>query len=296
MSDYVATGQDAVAWFLRRCGQLFPNDATIADAQRIIDAKIHLNERYWDVCASKPYRWARRDPAKQFTSVAKQTVTATDVSTADPAVVTLSATIATSQAGRKFYLDGDGIPHRIQAHTAGTASLTLVTAYTGTLTSGSGVIYQDELTIAADILAYPLIYDMHGNAPDVQIIDEAYFLELRGRNVKDGAYARYVTFISDGKVRIGPHTTARRLFECAYNYRPDPLTFDGTATDVPIIPLQARTLPALFALRDLMVDRRDERVKLIQGEIEEKAALVSGTEITLAKPRGHVPPGKRVML
>lgn len=286
------TGSDLLAWFLRRCGELFPNDTVIANADRIIDAKLHLNQQYLQVCASRPYRWARKDPPRQFVSVAKQAVTMNSVS---GAAVTLAATIATSQAGRKFYLEADGIPCRIDTHTAGSAVLNLVTAYPGTGTSGAAVIFMDEITVASDILAFPVIRELH-TGDDLEVIPEEEFSRLYPRNISDRTRARHAAFVTNAKLRLGPWTTDARLFECAYNYRPTLLDFTGAAaTDTPILPQEGRALPGLYALHSLMGDKRDARLVNIEKEIGRLEALLTGAEVSFAKPRTYVRPGARVM-
>ena len=294
--SYFDLGADILANFLRRCGELFPTSTTLADADRLIDAKLYCTSGYWDFCAWKPWRWARLDPAIQVRSVAKQSVTASLISSA---TVTLSATIATSQAGRKFYLDSESIPHRISTHVAGTATLTLVTNYAGTATSGAATIFMDEITVTSgdDMLAYPLIQEMHsGN--EVVVISEQEFREKFGVNVReaDGVTKRYACFITQNKIRIAPWTTAARLFECSYNQRPAPLTFDSVAsTDTPVCPRHQRELIGLFGLRRLMSDKRDARLKIVDAEIQEKLALYGGNEATFSKPRIYVRRGATVM-
>lgn len=292
------TGEEILVEHLRRCGELFPTqtDADLSNADRLLSAKLDLNQAYWNVIAAKPWRWARKDPAKQFVSIAKQAVTASSL-VAATGVITLSATIAATQAGRKFYLDQDAIPHRIDSHTAGTAVLNLAAgAYTGAATSGAGTIFMDEITVATDILAFPIIKQLH-TGDELLVIPEAEFIDKLGKNVDDRERAQYAAFITESKIRIGPHTTEARLFECSYNRRPDPLTFDGAAsTDTPIVPREGRVIIGLFALRTLLIDKRDERYKVIQGEIDEKWALLSGTELSFAKPRTYVRRGANVNL
>jgi hypothetical protein len=292
------TGSDILANFLRRAGELFPNDTTIANADRNIDAKLYATGGYWDFCGARPWRWARLDPPIQVLSTAKQAVTANSIS---GATVTLSATIATTQAGRKFYLDADAIPHRISAHTAGTAILTLVTTYAGSGTSGAGTIFLDELTLTSgdDILAYPLLKEMHAAYDEVTIIGEAEFITKFGRNVQsaDSVRRRFAAFITENKVQLGPWPTEARLFECSYNQRPSPLTYDGVAgTDTPVCPRNQRELIGLYGLRRLLIDKRDKRVEIIDAEIREKLALYSSHEISFSRPRVYVRRGSRVML
>ena len=68
------------------------------------DAKRAVRNAYWSVLAHARWPWAMSPTPGVITTVAAQPVTVNSISTA---TVTLSATIATSMAGRKFYLDGN---------------------------------------------------------------------------------------------------------------------------------------------------------------------------------------------
>ena len=207
------TGQDILRALLRRAGDILPTGTSETGADRLIDAKIYINEAHWWLCALRPWRWARK--VVQVNSTAQVTGT---VSTVVTTAVTLSATIATSMAGRRFMIDSDAIPHKISAHTAGTDTLTLETAYTGAATSGAFTIFLDEITVATDILSFPRIKELEFG-DDLIIVPEAEFLDItNGRNVYGTTRAAYCTFISDQKIRIAPWTTDAHLFECWYNY------------------------------------------------------------------------------
>jgi len=292
---YFDTGQDLLAYFLRRCGELFPNDTSIGNADRLIDAKLHTLTGYWDFCAMRPWRWARVDPPVQFATAAKETnsITAGGL-TVGSVTVTLDAVIATSQAGKKFSMDGERIPFRISAHTAGTAVLTLAAGYTGVVLSGPCTIFQDEYLVATDILAFPVLKNLHTGG-SVRVVPEAELEERFPRNVQESAHSQYAAFIGDGKVRLVPWTPEAQLWECRYNFRPVPLTWDGVgATDTPICPRQVREVIALFGLRRVMTDKRDARIQVIQAEIQERLSVGTSAEMSMAKPRRFVPAGSRV--
>lgn len=283
------TGQAIVQHIMRRAGEILPTATSEADADHLIEAKLYAQAAYWEICALKPWRWARK--RAQFNSVAQVTGSVTTISGAD---VTLSATVASSLAGRKFMLDAETIPHRILTHTAGTADVVLQTDYTGTATSGTYTVYDDEFTAASDILAFPVISDMHswGN---IQVIPEGEMARRFSRNTFGNTHAAYAAFISDTEVRIVPWTTEARLFEISYNYRPDPLTFDGTAlTDTPILPRDSRVAIAQRALLKIYSDKRDERTEMLQVEFDETLSRMSSTESTFVKPRIHIAPNFRV--
>ena len=256
------------------------------------DTKIAVNESHWYLCALRPWRWAKKDPPIQVASTAQVTGT---VSTIAGATITLSATIATSMAGRKFYLDADAIPHRISAHTAGTAVLTLVTSYTGTNTSGTCTIFQDEITVASDILGWPDIRDLHTYSGLV-MIPETEFREKARRNIvgTDAAIPkRYACFISASKIRIAPWTQSARLFECSYVYRTSPLTFDGVAgTDTPILPRERRKAIANRAMLQLFPDKRDQRIKVAADELKDMIDAMERTESGFSKLRSYIRRGQ----
>ena len=289
---YFDTGQDLLRHLLRRVGQILPTETSEAGADRLIDASLYVNEAHWWVLAQRPWRFGRKDPPLQFVSVAEQLVTVNSIA---GSAVTLSAAIATSMAGRKLLLDAEGIPHRIAAHPGGTAAVTLVTSYTGEQTSGAGRIFQDELTVAADILAWPNITELQGG--DVELVPEGMLRDLHPRNVSSGDRTkRYAAFITDSKLRIAPWTSTARLFEVAYNYRPSPLTLDGVAgTDTPVVPRNFRQIIAWRAEERVAHDRRDkEREKTAKDEVAEVLALMERAELGFARPRSYVPRGHRV--
>jgi hypothetical protein len=283
------TGQDILRNMIRRAGEILPTDTDTSNADHLIDAKLYIQKAYWDLCALKPWRWARR--RKQFVSIGQVTGSVSNISST---TVTLSATVATSMAGRKFLMDSDGIPCRISAHTAGTDTLTLEVAYTGAATSGTYTIFQDEITVASDILAFPTITELH-TGDDILVVPENELLQDYPRNVRGSVRTQYATFISDTQVRLCPWTYEPRLFEVTYNRRPSALTFDGVAnTDTPVVPQESRAAIAQLALKLLYADKRDGRLQSVQAEFNESLHVMSAKEITFAKPRMFVPRRARI--
>lgn len=288
------TGQLLLAHLLRRAGEILPGLEETSTADREIDGAMYINHSYWKVCGLHPWRFNRKSPPAQFLSVAKDAVT---VNSIVGATVTLSATIAATRAGRKFFLDSEGVPHRILAHTAGSAVLTLATSYSGTLTSGAGTIFQDELTVASDILAFPSITDLSTGLP-LRLVSEQELRERAPRpTTSPSQTARLGAFITESVLRIAPWTDTARLFECAYNYRPDPLTFNGVeATDTPIVPRQYRAVIAWDALATLLVDRRqlDKAKAVRETEVAPLIDLMQRSSLTFSKPRVFVRPGQSI--
>lgn len=283
------TGKDILESIMRRAGEIMPTDVITTGSDHLIDAKLYIQGAYWDLVALKPWRWARK--RVQFVSVGQVIGLATGVS---GVTATLSSNIATSMAERKFYLDGDGIPFRITAHTGGTNILTLSAAYTGATVSGTFTIFQDELSVASDILAFPIVKELHWGS-DLMIIPEGESEKYHPRNVFGMEHPQYVSFLTDSTIRIVPWTRDPRLFECSYNYRPDPLDFSGNAgTDTPIIPRDCRIAIMQRALSKIYSDKRDARMQLSQQELDETLAKMSAMDSTFGRPRIRMSPGLSV--
>lgn len=277
---------------------MFPSDTSPTNADRVIDAKLHTMTGYWDFAALKPWRWVRSDPPAAFTALPPHLNSITGGGLVQGSTaVTLAAVVPVglgSMAGRKFFMDSEGIPVRISTHVAGTAALVLQAGYPGIETSGSCTLFQDEYTVAPDILAFPVITEQH-TGDQVTVLPEKEMKQRFPRNINGTTRAQYASFITQSKVRIVPWTTNYRLFECTYNQRPAALTFDGNvATDTPVCPQNARELIGLFALRRVMTDKRDQRIQVIQAEIQERLSILTSAELSLNPPRVFVPRGFRV--
>mgnify|MGYP003393930619 FL=1 len=263
---------------------------TEASQDHYIDAKLYVNQAYWDMCGIKAWRWARKQ--LQFSSIGSTAVTISSIS---GSTVTLSATLTPTALGKKIYFDSEGIPNRITAHTAGTSSLTIQNAsYTGDSTSGTATIYNDEVSVATDILGFPVITELHWG--DFLIpIPEDEALQKYPRNIFGTTRAKYYTFINSSTIRIMPWTTSARLFEIAYNYRPAALDFTGAgAGDTPILPQESRFILVPKALQLLYKDKRDGRLAAIGQELKDKMDNLTSSELTLIKPRIWVRRGSRV--
>lgn len=289
------TGQALLAHVLRRAGSLLPTvpagDPQVSNADRLIDVQIGINQAYWEICGLKSWRFART--RKQFASVGEVLVTVSDV--VGP-TVTLSAAVSVSMAGRKLSLDSETIPHRIQAHPAATNVLTLETAYTGDMTSGTASIFQDEVATGfTDILGFPLCSQLD-LAMEVEIIPETRMREMAPRNVVgvDMPGKRFLAFLDAQTIRMLPWTQSPRLFELAYNRRPPALTFDGGPTDVPILPVDYRVIIADRTLEKLYPDKRDSRGQAVSAFTGDTYNRMLSHELSLGKPRQYVQPGRSV--
>jgi hypothetical protein len=116
------------------------------------DSKRYVRETYWSLLGTERWPWALSPTKGIITTLPKQDVVVLSISAATPAIVTLSAVIASTQIGMKFYMDGNQSVYRVSAHTAGTDTLTLDAKYVETETAGSAVIFQDEYELPSTIL------------------------------------------------------------------------------------------------------------------------------------------------
>lgn len=295
MADTLDTGRDLLAHFLRRCGEILPSatGGDVNEADRLVDAKIYINEAHWWICAARAWRWARKSPPKQFVSIAEDRIPVVSI-VGD--TVTLTSPLTASRAGRKFMIDSDGIPHRIKTHAPSSATLVLETVYTGEITSGEATIFQDELVVATDILAWPDITDVR-TAGDLRLITEVELRRLAPANVHGVTRGvRYGAFITDSVLRIAPWTSEIRLFECSYNVRAEPMDFSGGVADTPIVPRNFRPIIAWRAEAKLMADKRpdDKRLLTAEKEVNDLLTMMQNTEAGFHKARAFVPRGFRV--
>ena len=146
-SEQLISGQDILQSVL-----LDAAESSSVTGDYATDTKRYVRETYWSLLGTERWPWALSPTKGIITTLPKQDVTVLSISSATPAIVTLSAVIANTQVGMKFYLDGNQAVYRIAAHTAGTATLTLDAKYVETETSGSAVLYQDEYELPSTIL------------------------------------------------------------------------------------------------------------------------------------------------
>ena len=289
------TGLDILAYVLRRGGDLVPTQSTseVSLADHYIDQKIEINQQYWAKCAERPWRWCRKVPPLQFTTVPSVPVTVSNIA---GNVIRLDAVILNSMSGRKVWIESDGIPHRIDHHTAGSHELFLVTTYAGESTSGAATIFQDEYVVAGDILAFPNLQDME-TGRELTLIPEDEFRTRFPRNIHHVTYSnqQYATFTADQTIRLAPWFECPQLFELSYNYRPSALDYTGNAdTDTPIIPREWRKSLAEASLKVLYSDKSDQRVKVMTEEMGMTNMRMTGADYSQHRPRQWVPRGQRI--
>ena len=254
----ITTGQGLKNHALFRCGEKTDGTSDYATQieQYVLDA---LN----DVHAAAPFYFVLADPPGVLSLVAKVAATVTSIA---GTTWTLSGTIATSQAGKKVYLDSEQIIYRIITHTAGTATLAVDAAYAETVTSGPCTIFQDEYNLAANCLRPWDGWVRNRPSETVQFITGR---ESNTRYPNRGAYTTkwtYTAALIQGatggiqKVRVIPWPTEAMTIEYQYSKRAAALTFDGVAgTDTPDVPKEDLLCVADRAAFMLAVDKNDDR-------------------------------------
>lgn len=267
-SEEMITGLD-----LLHATQLDAGEAASITGRYGTDTKRYVRKAYWRLLSWARWPWALSTTPGIITTIAKQDVSVSSISSATPAIVTLSATIATSQAGRKFYVEGNQSVYRIAAHTAGTAALTLDAKYVETETAGSAVIFQDEYQMGANVLKIWDPLSVRGTRYDtVKLLDKPRFEALYGRGswslgfgvleaaceVAPDAYEA----ANDGimrKLRFAPWSEDALNIEFDYTTFHD-LDFTGTGDgDTPRIPREHRSVIVDLAVYELFVAKDDNK-------------------------------------
>lgn len=278
-------GKDILESVLSRADEL-----GIGSSDRETDAKRYIQASYISVVGEGfPWPWAKKEPPGVLTTSAEIT-TGTVAVTNNSATITFSSAPSASVAGRKFFVDADGVIYRISAHTGGSATATLDSAYLGTTNAAAAYhVFQDEYDLASDFLrpfGKRFLRDMHGR----------YALDLIGEDELSGRYAypgasgtvpRYATMVAEKRIRLTPWPNEARRYEYAYVFHPGVLDFTGAgAGDTPIIqPAEDRIVLSFFALAHLLHDKNDDRAAglLAAGEAKVKQMKLLG--IKLNKPR-----------
>lgn len=265
------------------------------------EAKRAVRNAYWSVLAHARWPWAMSPTPNVISTVAAVNVTVSSISTT---TVTLSATIATSMAGRKFYLDGNQAVYRISAHTAGTNSLTLDATYVESLTSGSGVIFQDEYAIPSTCLRiWDPLWPRGWQWDPITLLDKPLFEERYGRGawgfgsgiiqhaceIHPQAYTAGAKGVTR-QLRIAPWSEDALNIEHDYTMFHD-LDFGGSGeTDTPKIPREHRAVLVHFAAAALMLnkdeDKRSEYLQMGAGKLAE----MRDQYITMARGQLYVKP------
>lgn len=244
-------GQDLFYYAMKHGGQ---SSSTSDDYADVVKAAIRKN--YYEILEMEPWLFSLNPTPGTIATVATQSVTINSITTDQ---VTLSASIATSQAGRKIYLNHEQAVYRIASHTAGTAILTLDVEWVEPSTSGAATIFQDEYDLHANALVLWGPMNIRGNSDnEIELIGERQFKARfsNGDWAVNGPpeYAREIAYGSSRtrRIQIAPSQPERCVIEYDYTQF-HTLDFTGGGSgDTPLLPLANRWVIAERALWDLL--------------------------------------------
>lgn len=177
--------------------------------------------------------------------------------TNNSASATLSATQATSLAGRHFKVDSHADVFKISAHTAGTDALTLDSVYTGDTESGASYkamlleydLASDLLYLISPMRAYGTGRRVYGLS--LRDLDERYPLDT----IASGR-PQHFAHVDEDTIRFSHYggDSSSELFRLDYDYlkRPSDLADDENE---PLIPLRYRYVLADMVTMKILLDR-----------------------------------------
>ncbi|MFQ5485145.1 MAG: hypothetical protein ACE5DO_07410 [Desulfobacterales bacterium] len=250
------TGQDLLFYCLKFAGQSASTTDDYAS-----DAKAAIRSNYWELLNKEPWPFALSSVPGVVTTVAEVKATAQSISSK---TVTLSASISTSMAGRKMYMDGNQSMYRITAHTAGTNILTLDADYVDSETAGNITIYNDEYSLHANAMQVWGPFNLRGQFErEIDLINYNEFKAMYGYSrVTATGLTESATIIrndSSGnmQIQIAPWSTDRINIEYDYTEFHD-LDFTGSGVgDTPKLRREDRWIIAEFALWTLFRNKDD---------------------------------------
>ncbi len=211
----------------------------------------YILRAYWEILKKERWPWAMSDVPGTIVTAASVNATANSISSADPAVMTLSATHATTLKGYKVYLDATQAIYRVASHTAGTDSVTLDSEFVEDTTSGPVTFYKDEYAVASkDVMKIWDPLAIRGQwGGDVPLYSKTDFEDQYGRSWSPGpapieaATEIHWDFASaDGvrQLRFAPWSEDKMVLEYDYT-KFHTLDFSGAgAVDTPKIPRESR--------------------------------------------------------
>lgn len=262
-----------------------------------LDAKMAIMQEYRSILQHAQFFFAKYHTPGIITTVARERVI---VSSIAGAVVTLAASLSTSMAGRKFYMDSTHTYYRILSHDANTAVLVLDAPYAETQAAGVGTIYLDEYPLLTNVIMPWTPMRIRGQwERDLHFRGEPEFRARYGWSTTAAiSIPEAFTWIRANQnqqivVQIAPWPDKSINIEYDYSANPAALTFDGVvATDTPMIPqpyrwvLYQRALSQVFASKDdNLSERAWKRADVGLAEMVERYT-VSPTENKLfSRPR-----------
>ena len=288
------TGLDLLKYTLDQGGQ---TPSTSDDYATLV--KANLLVAYWSILGYRPWPWAKAPTPKVVTTEAKVTATVSSIS---GTTVTLSGNLTPSQAGKKWYLDSQGIVYRVSAHTDNTDTLTLDATYVETVTAGLSTFYQDEYTLATDVIVPhgPLWLRGQYEGP-IDLLEREEFVGRYGRMMSRGSgglveAATLLRWYQSGAtqapvIQIAPWPEDAVNLEYEYAER-HVLTFDGVAaTDTPKVPLEYRWVIGEWALWLLFRKKSDDGIIPTDPNIQSGLMQMQSLYFSFAnRPRFHTRP------
>lgn len=285
---------EIIDWALFKAGE--PTDGT-SDFQD--DTLRGLNRAYRAIWMgggefvkdmNEPWLWLKKDPPG--TLILKPIKNSGTVNVANnSATATLSAVVAEDLDG--WFLKVAGCPDvfRVSAHTAGSATLTLDSVYTGTdNTTASYTLMKLEYDLAADCLRViaPMRCQSDNRAEiegiDLPALDRDYPL----LDIETGTPERFA-LVTETKVRFnragGTTSTDLRRVEYDYLRKPDDLT--DSASEEPAVPLQHRQVLADATLFYLLQSKSDQRVEQVGLQVNAGLKAMSADNRARTAQMGH---------
>lgn len=280
----LAFGKDLLFYVLKFAGQSASTTDDYAD-----QAKAAIRSNYWELLCLEKWPFAMASSPGVITTVAKSAVTVSSIS---GSTITLSATIAASMAGRKFYVDSNQAVYRISAHTAGTGTLTLDATYVETETSGAGTIYQDEYALNSNCMKVWSPISLRGQFEGgIDIISPDLFKAKYGVGqtsaigVTDAATIIRNNSSGNMQIQIAPWSEDRINIEYDYTEFAD-LDFSGAGSaDTPKLRKEDRWVVAEFALFTVFRNKDDTLADSAYIRAHRKLEEMKGRLIPYGKPQ-----------
>ena len=246
------------------------------------------------------------------------TISVTNASTAATLSGAPSAGLG-SFAGRLLKIDGRPEFFYINAHTAGSASITLDANYTDTTGSGlSYKIYKLEYALASNILRLfsPMIVyrnqdvvlnsageDRRIHCIDLAALQRDFPLYL----LQDGTPTRFAqVYESATAITVRFNKAVDVSTRVEYDYIPIPTELQDTDASVPLIPREHRCVLQYGAQYKLAVDKNDQRAPLFLQEVQaqcqaminanRKDSNMASNRFGLFEPRQENVQSKRVFI
>lgn len=261
----LTTSADIIADVLFRAGE--PTDGTSDFYAQTIK---NLNRAYRDIWTgggavlsgeSEPWLWLKKDPPGVL--ILNPVISGTCLVTNNSATVTLSAVQATSLVGRFFKVDSHPDVFRVQAHSGGTAAVTLDSVFTGPTTGAAAYnamkLEYDLATDALRIIAPMRVYaqgKFEVDGVDLVSLERDYPLAF----IDSGAPDKFA-LVSESKIRFNRSggITATELMRLEYDYLQRPAIELADDSTQPLIPLEQRQVLADLTLFYLLTDKSDLR-------------------------------------